>query len=118
MREPSGRAERRHHVHRIVENLVRFHLATHYTVEDHSDCWCQKRPQVVLSMHPRSCPCRKRRKGTPRLANGMCEIGSRDRVYHWRKQNRELNQIVKTGADLEGNKVALLASSRSKHWSW
>lgn len=37
---------------------------------------------------PYACGCSKRKKGQPKVACGMCEIGRRDRIVHWRQEAR------------------------------
>jgi hypothetical protein len=43
------------------------------------------------------CGCRKRQKGRPKVAAGMCCIGERDRIYDWRHEARDLRVAVLVG---------------------
>ena len=55
------------------------------------------------------CRCAKRRHGVPRLCKGMCCIGERSRIYRLRAQALELKRLIRRGADLDGDDVALLS---------
>ena len=55
------------------------------------------------------CRCAKRRHGVPRLGKGMCCIGERSRIYRLRAQALELKRLIRRGADLDGDDVALLS---------
>ena len=41
-------------------------------------------------LSPYSCGCRKRKKGQPKVACGMCDIGRRDRILQWRQEARAI----------------------------
>lgn len=41
---------------------------------------------------PYGCGCRKRKKGQPKVACGMCDIGQRDRIIHWRQEARAVRE--------------------------
>lgn len=47
------------------------------------------------------CGCRKRTKGNPKVACGMCKIGRRDRIVHWRQEARELRAQAFAGRVVE-----------------
>ncbi len=96
----SKTAIRRHHEARIRAARKCLHLA----VEDvylHEGCWCTKNPGQFYSRHPFSCGCRRRRRGRPRIVGGMCRLGSRDRIYKWRRQERLLSWYSFDSDDFE-----------------
>ena len=63
------------------------------------------------------CPCRKRKHGRPRADVGMCDTGSRSRVYHWRNQVRELNRMFQLRhVEPDCDAVTLLASPVVHPW--
>lgn len=112
----SKRAIRRHHETRIRAKYRTLHLNNWYD-EDHSDCWCTKNPGHYYSRNPFSCGCSKRRKGRPKVADGMCKVNARDRVYVWRSQCRYLNHAVYS--DWNCDKATLLTDAKVfNKWSW
>ena len=43
----------------------------------------------------------------------MCEAGARDRIYRWRRQNRELNKaVVKDHLDVHSDEFDLLTTAK------
>ena len=52
-------------------------------------CVCEL-ANTYFAKRTAGCGCRKRRKGNPKVAGGMCKIEERDRVYHWRRERRKL----------------------------
>jgi hypothetical protein len=51
-------------------------------------------PQLVSGRHrkgrPLSCGCAKRRKGQPKIAAGLCDIGCHKGLFELRRKNRDL----------------------------
>lgn len=65
-----------------------------------------------------TCGCHKRKHGVPRLDQGMCSGGARDRIYRWRALNRVLEHLVRRGGDLERDDVVLSAGGNTDHNCW
>jgi hypothetical protein len=77
-------------------------------------CFCEEVGLGYWSTgRPRSCRCSGRKKGRPRVNQGMCGFGMRDRVYRWRTQVREYNRLLDRGHDPEGDALAVLSDARS-----
>jgi len=64
------------------------------------------------------CTCSKRRHGAPRRDRGMCNWGARNRIYRLRASVRELNRLVRRGADLLGDEVSILSHARPRNNLW
>ena len=59
--------------------------------------------------------CRSRRKGRPKVADGICKIGHRDRIYANRQKNRRLANLGRRfEVDWEADDVVLLGLSSKK----
>ena len=107
MREPSGLADRRHHAHRISKSRLHIHLIF-YTYNnrgehDRSRCYCRDLGKL-LSWGLDPCRCSKRRKGRPRVDyGGVCEVGSRNRIYKWRSQAKHINRLTQQGMEPGGD---------------
>jgi len=69
------------------------------------DCVCELAPTYFAKRGAVACDCRKRRKGNPRVARGMCNIGDRERIYEWRLEARLLADAVRAGRDELGEPV-------------
>ena len=65
-----------------------------------------------------SCSCVKRRHGAPRRSAGPCDCWARERIYRLRAEARVLNILIRKGADLDGDEVALLSSGRAVNNLW
>jgi hypothetical protein len=78
------------------------------------DCVCELAATYFAKIKGRGCNrCRSHRPGRPRVSGGMCKIGIRDRIYRWRRQDRELGHLLqRQGVDLEGDEVACLSSPK------
>lgn len=98
------RGERRHR----TEAKIRRRLETPFITPG-------REPHRYAKWSPLGCPCSKRTRGRPKVSKGMCEIGSRDRVYHWRGQARSLQDLTRSNwTDWDSDRVAFLASPRVK----
>lgn len=105
----SRRARRIRHTRRIVA-----HRRSEYTHrilggDASGPRWVEISPNYWAKVGIGRCDCRKRRKGAPRLDCGMCDLGSRTRIYLMRTLTRELDLAVRRGMDLDGDEVALLS---------
>lgn len=63
------------------------------------DCVCELSRTYFSKRTSGGCDCRKRRKGRPRVASGMCCIEERERIYEWRLEGRLLREVVRSGRD-------------------
>ncbi len=61
------------------------------------DCVCELADTYFAKRSAFGCGCRKRKKGNPKVACGMCKIGNRDRIIHWRQEARELRVASRLG---------------------
>lgn len=61
------------------------------------DCVCELSNTYFAKRTAQGCGCSKRRKGAPKVASGMCDIGARDRIYEWRRERRKLRTEARTG---------------------
>lgn len=69
----------------------------------------RRSPHYWHKTKPLACRCAKRRHGNPRLNDGLCGIGERDRIYGWRAADRELRVLVRRGwDDWESDEVSVL----------
>ena len=97
------RALRRHHATRVIQNRLRDHLnirGREFLPPVHK----------FVKSHPMCCNCSKNLRGRPKVAKGMCHIGSPMRVIHWRQQVRELRRLVRTDwTDWEADEIEQLA---------
>ena len=112
--EPEDRVRRRHRWEQSQRSVQRRH-SDHlwlWGCDTWGQCrWCKTGATHPWFKHHNLCNCQRRRSGRPRVAGGMCRIGSRDRIYHWRNQIRELNRvIVRRHVDPDMDQVALLIS--------
>lgn len=69
------------------EHLRRFHFDATTGLTD-VDCVCELADTYFAKRAALACDCRKRRKGRPKVAAGMCDIGNRARIYTWRREAR------------------------------
>ncbi len=114
----ANRGVRRYRNDRICTRRQRVHFRwTHYndepepsTGDGSSPCHCEQGPGVWNKRRPLSCGCTKRRPGQPKIANGMCDSGARNRIYRWRKQARDLRNLSRYEVDWESDEVSLMAS--------
>lgn len=60
-------------------------------------CICELADTYFSKRSAHGCGCRKRTKGRPKVACGMCDIGARDRIIHWRQEARALRVDVRAG---------------------
>ena len=63
------------------------------------DCVCELSKTYFAKRTSGGCDCRKRRRGNPRVASGMCCVEARDRIYEWRLEDRLLRDVVRSGRD-------------------
>ncbi len=91
------RARRLRLTQTVAERRLGEHLRNHGS--DPANCACAGK---FAKRSAFECGCRKRRKGNPRVAAGMCDIGNRDRIYTWRRETRELRLAVVAGRELDG----------------
>ncbi len=69
----------------------------------------RREPHHYAKISPLGCGCRKRTHGRPKVGKGLCEIGSRDRVYRWRAQARELRNLARSWqGDWDADEVSLV----------
>ena len=61
------------------------------------DCACELANTYFAKRRPIGCNCRKRARGAPRRDAGMCNAGERDRIYGWRREDRECMDAVRAG---------------------
>jgi hypothetical protein len=91
--EKERRARRRRSTSKVSNHRRKEHLHLYHR-EDVGDvtCDCKTRePGRRLG-----CSCRKRHKGRPKTSNGLCKMGSRDRIYARRRQIRKLKTLILT----------------------
>lgn len=94
------RARRRRLTLTIAHRRRAHHLSVVHDGADDVDCVCELADTYFAKRRVQACNCRKRTKGNPRVACGMCEIGMRDRIYEWRQEIRELQAEVRAGRPL------------------
>jgi len=98
------RARRMRLTGRVSESRMDDHLSTlhpHSEADKDKRCYvCDKGGNIFKKRTPRSCNCRKRRQGNPRVDKGMCCSGERKRIYQWRKEGRVLLEKVRSGRPL------------------
>lgn len=81
------------------EHLARMHFdAT--TGLTQVDCPCELSNTMFAKRSAHGCGCRKRTKGRPKVANGMCKIGARDHIIKLRQEDRQLR-----GGDYEAREI-------------
>ena len=114
------RAERRRRTDWIAHRRKHEHDKNHRrpkSITDRADwalCFCGDVGLGFWATHrPYSCGCSSRQDGRPRVNRGMCSFGRRNRIYRWRAQVREINQVLARGYDPDDDPVAVLASAES-----
>lgn len=120
--EPEDRIRRRHRLeqsHRIVQSRRSDHRRR-WGCDWLGECrWCRTGAFHWFDKNHNNCHCQRRRTGRPRIAGGMCRVGSRDRIYHWRNLARELNRvIVRRHVPPDMDQVALLTPKASEVPNW
>jgi len=99
------REDRRDRTRRVAESRLRDRLF--WVGRDHLG-WHLGSPFYFAKSTPLHCDCRKRRHGAPKRPWGMCCINSRDRIYAWRWEARELNRLaVRFWEDWDDDDLAL-----------
>lgn len=111
MFKEARRARRIRHTRRVASRRHSDFIHRMLDGDPSSSRWALKSPNYWAKTSIGCCSCRKKHHGAPRRDKGMCDIGARDRIYRLRAQARELNRLVCRGADLDGDQVALLATS-------
>lgn len=94
------RARRRRLTLTVALRRRKDHLSVVHGGAEDVDCVCELADTYFAKRKSRSCDCRKRKKGNPRVACGMCDIGNRDRIYDWRREARVLQDAVRAGRTL------------------
>lgn len=93
-------------IRRRDEHVARIHT-DRSTGEVRVACVCELADWYFEKRASFGCGCRKRRKGRPKVAAGMCTIGDRDRIHRWRKEARDLQIAVAVGRGLQDS---------DRHW--
>lgn len=76
-----------------------------------------KHPHKLAKRAPLACGCSKRKFGCPRVDRGMCDAGSRVRIYRLRSETRALQILVAHHwVDWDADEAALLTYTRRKSW--
>jgi hypothetical protein len=76
-----------------------------------SQCPCS--PFYFRKRRPLGCHCRKRRSGVPRHGIGD-KADLRARIYQWRKDTRELRDLLRRQCDPQDDAISRLC--RDHHW--
>ena len=61
------------------------------------DCVCELSNTFFAKRTAFGCNCRKRTKGRPKVASGLCDIGAREHVLQFRRETRILRTDAITG---------------------
>jgi hypothetical protein len=64
-------------------------------------CVCELADSYFTKRSAFGCGCRKRRKGQPKVAGGMCKIGAREHIFKARHIARDLKVASMAGRELE-----------------
>lgn len=81
------RAKRR----RILLDVIAGRYAAYCRIHGEHPPMCA--PSAFASISPYGCNCRKRTKGRPKVAGGMCKIGRRARIITQRQEARRLKWL-------------------------
>jgi hypothetical protein len=65
------------------------------------DCACELSNTMFSKRTAYGCGCRKRTKGRPKVANGLCKIGARDHIIKLRQEARQVRNDAVTGRGYE-----------------
>lgn len=95
------RARRRRLTFTVALRRRDHHLSVVHGGAENVDCTCELANTYFAKRRALACDCRKRRKGRPRADVGMCDVGSRDRIYEWRQEVRELRDAIRAGREFE-----------------
>ena len=78
------------------------------------DCVCELSNTMFSKRSAFACGCRKRLKGRPKVANGMCKIGAREHVFKFRQEARRYANDALMGRGFEEEVSRHWPMSRSK----